>query len=90
VTGKATEGFLNFADIKLNFFNSILVELNGFPGIYCFYVSHRSIKNFIQNLSSNGISEENIKKLVKLNFTRIIIHEICHVFIRKTLNNFGI
>ncbi|CAF0756386.1 unnamed protein product [Brachionus calyciflorus] len=90
VTGKTTEGFLNFSDIKLNFFNSIVVGLNGFAGTDCIYVSHSSIKNFIQILSSNGISDENIRKLVKLNFTRIIIHEICHVFIRKTLNNFNL
>ena len=75
-------------NVELCFFNSSIVGMNGFAGFDCIYVSLDEIRAFITRLESR-LNQESIYRVVKLNFTRLVVHEICHVFVRRSLNNFN-
>lgn len=87
ITGHQAKNF-NCKNVELCFFNSPIVGLNGFAGLDCIYVSLDEIRTFIVRLESN-LNKDSVNKVVKLNFTRLVVHEICHVLVRRFLNNFN-
>ncbi|RNA43963.1 hypothetical protein BpHYR1_011172 [Brachionus plicatilis] len=78
----------DFIDLKINFFKFGLIRLNGFAGLDSIYIGIDAIKYFMNMLSEDYENKQKLE-VFRLNMFRLIIHETCHVALRKTLNNFN-
>lgn len=74
----------NLQETKLTFFTCNLKGLNGFAGYNEIYVNLNELISLYLNLSEEKIS------VMKLDFTRLIIHEMAHVALRSTTKDFNI
>lgn len=77
----------DYNSCKLTFFNSNLKDLNGFAGINRIYVSISALKDiYLKSIYSN----EDTFLILKMSLIRLILHEMTHVVIRHTINDFNL
>ncbi|RMZ92955.1 hypothetical protein BpHYR1_006137 [Brachionus plicatilis] len=82
------ELIFDFNLLSLNFFKMYSSALNGFAGVNNVFVGIKSIERFVSELPDK-FTEDQKNNILKINFTRLVIHETCHIVLRKALNNFN-
>lgn len=73
----------------MNFFEFALKGLNGFAGIDGIYIGINSISMFIRDLPKCFNIRQKFE-IFKLNLTRLIVHEMCHVVLRRVMKDFNV
>ncbi len=86
ISGKETT--LDLDLFQVAYFDSHIDGLNGFAGLDKIYISRTEQQNL--HLLSENYSENEKLLISKLNFTRLVLHEITHIILRKSLNDFNI
>jgi hypothetical protein len=76
----------DFSKIKFNFCTASFTGLNGFSGVDCIYISLNELLAFHNNLNY-GLNSEHQLTIIKLNFMRLVQHEITHVIFRDIAND---
>ncbi|RNA06055.1 hypothetical protein BpHYR1_026060 [Brachionus plicatilis] len=78
----------DYSSLKIKFFKFSISELNGFAGLDCVYIGIDAIRRFVCELRQDFDNEQKLK-IFLINMFRLIIHEICHVALRKVVKNFN-
>ncbi|CAF1080658.1 unnamed protein product [Brachionus calyciflorus] len=81
---------IDFASVRLKYFDSFIPGLNGFSGRDIIYISEREIEALINEMNVRKFSLGDQLTILKLNFFRLFIHESAHLVIRKSSNNMNI
>ncbi|CAF0950617.1 unnamed protein product [Brachionus calyciflorus] len=85
---RITQGInFNFEALTLKLYNFADYRLNGFAGIHNVFIGLKSIERFLRDLPAKFDYKQRLE-IFRLNMTRLIINEICHVVLRRALNNF--
>ena len=79
----------DFKALQLKFFSTTIGGLNGFAGINTIYVSINSLHGFYQQLNVK-LDKDNSFIILKLNFLRLVLHEMAHVILRNFLNDVNV
>ena len=76
---------------NIEYFESKIAGLNGFAGFNKIYISKSEQFNLYEfsGFSSTKYTEAEKFVILKCNFTRTLLHEMTHVILRKTLNDFN-
>ena len=82
------EAKFDYGSCNIIYFTSSIKGLNGFAGINQIYVSDSELEN-LYDLSHQFLHDDKLL-ILKLNLIRLILHEITHVVLRHTLNDFNI
>jgi hypothetical protein len=75
----------DFSKLQLKYFKSVIINLNGYAGINTVYISIYYLSCFYEYLTRLNVSEK--LTILKLNFFRIVLHEMTHVILRNSLND---
>ena len=75
----------DFSKLQLKYFKSVIINLNGYAGINTVYISIDYLSCFYDYLTKLNASEK--LTILKLNFFRIVLHEMTHVILRNSLND---
>lgn len=86
ISGSASKNDFNI--IKFRYFRSKIVGLQGFAGVNEIFVSVNELDYKIDELEY--YSDEEKLKLFKLSFTALFIHEVTHVVLRSSMNDFNV
>ena len=80
---------IDISKIKLVFFNDQILGLNGFSGADSIYVSFNGLINLLQNIN-NKLNTSSKMTIMKLNFVRLIQHELTHILLRGLADDMNV
>ena len=79
----------DFSKIKLEFFTAKIPGLNAFAGIDAIYISFDELMSFRSRLNRK-LNKIDVLTFLKLNFLRLIQHEITHVILRDLAGDLNV
>lgn len=82
------ESNYSFESTKLNYFSSSYFGLHGFAGLDSLYVNVDTISMLYGHLCKDYSNDEKLA-ILKMNFVRVILHEVTHVALRFAKNDFN-
>ena len=80
---------MDISKIKLIFFKDQIFDLNGFAGTDSIYVSVNGLVK-LHNQINDKLDKKSKMIIMKLNFVRLIQHEMTHIFLRGLVDDMNI